>query len=451
MKNKQMDDQLDRQIRDVMQDQVPEPELLDKKMKDAYQQIRNMKTTKKLKKELPVTVKFSAAAAILAFAIVYCVKNPAIAAQVPLIGNIFRVLERQVHFPGDYSGHSIRLDTTSDDQDNNTSDGKPGDGSNGNRNLSGDSISDGKPSGDSISDGKPSGDSISDGKPSDMDGGGQPGQTDDQERNASPYRKESDGVIVTLSEVAYDHNAIYLAILVQNENGFAKDVLYENLLMYSAKVRLHKKDGTTETFRYKSEGLFCKDIEGEFTDPYTFQGIYQFVEPGTDLSECTACDLIFEDFQQQLTTGEEETIIVPDYGEVVRTIHDSVHYTGPWKFRLDLDGMTISEQEIMVHDADAQGFGIEKVVKTPFEMYAVPILPEGENIYDYVVTIQDADGKALEPRNSGKYLSMSHYGRDVSRVTVYLLKTEDFLDNKGENSYLQPGKAIYQTTVSFGD
>ena len=80
----------------------------------------------------------------------------------------------------------------------------------------------------------------------------------------------------------------------------------------------------------------------------------------------------------------------------------------------------------------------------------VPMLPEGTND-DYVATIWDADGRPLENRNFGHYLSMSHYGRDVSEMTVYLLKTQDFLDYKGNNAYMQPEKAIFRTTVRFDE
>ncbi len=36
-------------------------------------------------------------------------------------------------------------------------------------------------------------------------------------------------------------------------------------------------------------------------------------------------------------------------------------------------------------------------------------------------------------------------------MTVYLLSWEDFCESKGNNSYLQPSKALYQTTVRFED
>lgn len=53
-------------------------------------------------------------------------------------------------------------------------------------------------------------------------------------------------------------------------------------------------------------------------------------------------------------------------------------------------------QEVIIREANDQGVGIEKVVKTKYEIYAVPILPEGANEYDYFITMWDADGKPLD-------------------------------------------------------
>ena len=431
MENKQMDVQLEQKIKEMLMDRAPESEIVDKKMQEVYNEIRKMKTERK--KKLPFAVRFRAIAAILAIVMVYVVKNPAVAAQLPLIGSIFRSLEGDSPYPGDYSKKSIKLNDTSNEKDDLDQD-KP-DGKSESTQSNQDRKSESAQS------------KTVDGKTDNT----QPGQSDDKKSVSDSYRKKANGVTVTLSEVAYDHDAIFLAILVQNENGFVKDALYPNGLIYDANIKLIKADGSSKDFRYKSEGLFVKSIDGEYVDAHTFKGIYQFREEGVDLSKYVACDLKFGKFQQQLKTGKEETITVPDYGEVTRTIPDSVCYNGPWKFRLTLDGITIHKQETAVHDVNAKGFGIDKVVKTEFEIYAVPILPEGTNVYDYVATIWDADGKPLENRNFGKYLTMSHYGKDISKVTVYLLKTEDFLDNKGNNAHLQPEKAIYKTTVRLED
>lgn len=431
MEKKQIDEQLEQKIKKMLMEKAPESEIVDKKMQEVYNKIRKTKTARK--KKLPFAVRFGTIAAILTIAMVYCIKNPAVAAQLPFIGSIFRSLEGNSLYPGDYSKKSIKLNDTS-----NTKDGlgpeQP------------DKKSESTQSGQDWKNETAQPDTAGE-----KNDGAQPGPTDGQESVQNSYYKKANGITVTLSEVAYDHDAIFLAILVQNEKGFVKNTRYPNGLIYDAKIKLIKADGSSKDYSYKSEGLFVKSIDGEYVDAHTFKGIYQFREESVDLSEYVACDLKFEKFQQQLKTGKEKTITVPDYGEVTQTIPDSLCYNGPWKFHLNLDGITIHKQKTAVHDVNAKGFGIDKVVKTEFEIYAVPVLPEGTNVYDYVATIWDADGNPLENRNFGKYLTMSHYGKDISKVTVYLLKTEDFLDSKGNNAHLQPEKAIYKTIVRLED
>ena len=421
MENKQMDDQIERKIRDLCAQKVPQSETVDQKMEEAYHNIRKMQAAQRRKR--PAALKFSVVAALLALVMAYCLKHPAIAAQIPLIGNIFRGLEGQVSYPGDYSKKSMKLNAADKEQADSEADSLPSD-------LEGDPT-----------------DTALSGQTETKDGDASQ-QAADQKGNAGSYQSEVDGVTVTLSEAAYDHNAIYLALLVQNKEDFVKDALYMNALCYDAQVKLYKADGSADEYTYESEGIFVRAIQGEFVDAHTFKGIFEFCEPDFELANYTSCELIFSEFEQQLKTGETEVIVVPDYGEVSRMIPDSVHYKGPWKFSLDVEGLELNKQEIPVHQANEKGFGIEKVVMTEYEIYAVPMLPEGTND-DYVATIWDADGQPLENRNFGHYLSMSHYDRDVSEVTVYLLKTQDFLDYKGNNAYLQPEKAIFQTTVRF--
>lgn len=443
MDSKQTQDQLEQKIIQTTRKPVPEPEPVNQKMQEAYDKIR--KTQPARNKKLSVVVRFSTVAAILAFAMIYCVKNPAIAAQIPWIGNIFRELEGKISFPGDYSAKSIRLDAA---YENNGS---------VKQNVSGDK-NDARQTEERAGSGK----TPQAGAQTDRMHAGQTdaqtdrmhaGQTDAgcSEKGTECWKKEVNGVTVTLSEVAYDYDAIYLAIQVQNEKGFAKDATYPDILFYDAQVKLKKSDGSMEEFAFETEGIYTVGIEGEYTDAHTFQGIYRFGDSYPDISEYTDCELTFLEFEQLLPTGETEIITVPDYGEVSRLIPDSVHYKGPWSFHISLEDMEVKEQEIAVNEVNDKGFGIEKIVKTEFAIYAVPILPEGKTGYDYVATIWDADGNPLENRDFGEYLTMSHYRRDISTVTVYLLKVQDFLDNKAENAYLQPGKAVYQTTVRLKD
>lgn len=376
MKTKHTFDPFESKLKEILTEKIPESEIVDQKMNDAYQNIRENKTTPKRK--APIVIKFGAAAAILMLAMIYCVKNPAFAAQLPLIGNIFRNLEGQVSYPGDYSKNSIILPVAANEKEGD-SELFPADSANNSAASS---------------------------------------QTDNG--STASFQAKSGGITVTLSEVSYDYNGIYLALLVQNEEGFASDARLPGQLDFDCQLKLYQADGSTKEFSDANGiSMLGSLAEGEFPDPYTFQGIAHFSADGLDLSEYTACELTFLEFRQERTTGRLKTVLVPDYGETSMMEYDWSHYPGTWNFQLDLSGFAAKKQEAAVNDVNAQGFGIEKVIKTEYEMYAVPILPEGEAWYDYMITIWDANGELLDSHGSN-FRSMSIYGRDVSEVTVYL-------------------------------
>ena len=68
---------------------------------------------------------------------------------------------------------------------------------------------------------------------------------------------------------------------------------------------------------------------------------------------------------------------------------------------------------------------------------------------DYIVAVCDAEGKLLE--SQGYYAEIySLYGRDVSKVFIYVVDYVTFMDEcKGNNAYLLPEKAVFQTEVTF--
>lgn len=89
------------------------------------------------------------------------------------------------------------------------------------------------------------------------------------------------------------------------------------------------------------------------------------------------------------------------------------------------------------------------MTKSAYEMYAEPIFPEGKSDTDYCVAICDAEGKPLE--SQGEYAEVySIYGRDTSKVTIYVVDYITYMDEcKGNNYVNLPKKAVYQTEVEF--
>lgn len=468
MKQKQTDRQLDERIQEIMKTNIPESEILDKKMQDAYEQIRSRKAAsneirkerkKDIKKtKLPLAVKCSTAAAILLLAMGYCVKNPALAAQLPFIGDIFSQLEKQVPYPGDYSSNAIVLPGGKEEPNDKDTEhtnpqpeaiqpetakkekeaAKPETNQAGSENAP-----------QSANQTEHKNDPQSGSQPNHKNAPQSQSQADHtKDHSAGAYRITSDGVTVTLSEVSFDNKAVYLALLVQNEKGFAQNLYAKNQLDFECWVTMYKEDGSKKEFNEIDGTYLARNAQGEYLDAHTFRGLAQFTHTELDLSKYTSCEITFTDFSQMLETGKKRKANIPVTGEEVTIIdHDIVHNKGTWKFDLDIDLSAEDAQEIMIQEANAQGVGIEKIVKTKYEIYAVPILPEGEKEYNYFITMWDADGKPLE--DHGDSGGKSIYGRDVSEVTVYVLWWEDFFDSKGENSYLQPEKALYQTKVKF--
>lgn len=393
MEQKQTDKNLERKIQEAFQTTIPETEVLDKKLQEAYEQIQNAK--RKKKPRLPLAVKCSTAAAVLLLAMVYCVKNPAWAAKLPFIGDIFNQLQEQVPYPGDYSSSSITLPDVKKEQ----KDGSP-------------AQTDAADQDGSAKRADAADKNNTEKRADAIDQDGTTNHADASEQNNTAKRADAadpsdtanganritcDGVTVTLSEVSFDNKAMYLALLVQNEKGFAQNLFDELELGFECWVTMYKKDGSKEEFNDVDGTYLAYHAQGEYLDAHTFRGLAQFTNTKLDLSKYTSCEITFTDFWQRLTTGKEKKANIPVTGEEVTIVdHDIVHFKGNWSFQLDVNLTKDAAQEVIIREANDQGVGIEKVVKTKYEIYAVPILPEGANEYDYFITMWDAHGKPLD-------------------------------------------------------
>ena len=383
-------DTIEEMIREYLSTEIPESKTVNNKIQQAYDEIQNprqipavMSTQKLSKRRRRFLIHCASIAGVLAITTVLFVKKPALAAQLPLIGHIFKDLEQDVSYPGKYSENSIPLST----------------------------------------------ETASEESPS--------------------YKVQSGDMTVTLSEVTYDSNAIYLAILVENEKGFAQNAQSDTHLNLNCQVDMYKADGSKDTFNEALGNILAYYTEGTFPNDHTFKGLVQLTTSNFNVSNYIACDITFLSFSQDLTSGQTLTGKLPGEEETFSYVeYDRKTYEGNWNFHLDLSNQKNTSQEIVVLQTNSQGFGIEKVVKTEYEIYAVPIIPEGKDPMDYVVTIWDNQGQPLETHGDSLEIR-SVYGRDVSKVTIYLISWDDFVECKGNNSYRQPEMAVFQTTVEF--
>ena len=192
----------------------------------------------------------STAAAVLLLAMVYCVKNPAWAAKLPFIGDIFNQLQEQVPYPVDYSSSAITLPDVKKEQ----KDGSP-------------AQTDAADQDGSAKRADATDRSSSEKRADAADQGGTAKRADTADPSDTANgtnRITSDGVTVTLSEVSFDNKAMYLALLVQNEKGFAQNLFDELELGFECWVTMYKKDGSKEEFNDVDGTYLAYHAQGEY-------------------------------------------------------------------------------------------------------------------------------------------------------------------------------------------
>ncbi|MBQ6787259.1 MAG: DUF4179 domain-containing protein [Lachnospiraceae bacterium] len=382
-----MNQHIEYELKNIMKTDLPESAFINQRLQETYQQLNSQKKHNH-SRGFAIKAAVSVAACLL-LVMIWGIQNPTLAAQLPLIGRIFQQLEQEVSYPGDYSEHAIDLQTPPI--------------------------------------------SITD--------------VEDSTQSASTYRQESGDLTVTLSEVTYDSNALYLAILIENKNEFPKNVQAKSFLYLTCQGSMVYPDGTMDNFGEAYGNMPAYMAEGNFPDSHTFQGLIQF--EWDHISDYSFCNFTFLSFEQELQTGTKMTGELGNSGEFVEYIeNDRNIYEGEWSFEIPIDSSLITQKETLINDCNETGFGIEKIVVNDYELYAVPIYPNEENEMDYIVSIWDANGVPLDSHGDD-FTRFSTHGRDISSITVYILDYYDYMNCKGENYKKQPQKAIYQQTISL--
>ena len=413
MKKLDKDIELNRELHRICNMDLPESELIDKKLDAAYGQIYKKaeqesktgerKNRKNMKTNRFLVLKLAAMAAGIMIAILggIGVANPALAVDIPVIGRIFAYLEEKVSYPGDYSENTMTVGEQ--DQENSV---------------------------------------------------GTEGAPENEQEKGNEYVQSKNGLTVAVTEFSRDSDKLYLALRITNEEGFPADFVGEasfgqlDHLQCNTSAVVHK-DGQDDVRYSEGDGnIPLYNIEGEFQDQNTFVGI-AMVEFG-DLTGSVGIDFTFHTFYGLLPTtheveghvaGETETIMIPE--------HDRKVYEGPWSFHFALDGEGAGQtEEIIVDQKNEDGFGISKVVRSAYEITAEPVLPDGEDMADYIVSILDADGNPLES-HGGTVEEYSTYGRNTDTVTICLMKFETWLEYKGEHADKQIENAVFSVTVDL--
>ena len=215
-------------------DKIPVPEDLDQRVRAGIEEGKKRRKKIAFRKTAKIGMEMAAAVAL---ASVLCISNPSFAAKMPLIGHIFEQVENNTSVKGDFSQVAETLtqstENTADQKADKTV--KNADSKNGNTGID-----------------------------------------DDSEVPADgAYTKTSNGITVTLSEVYYNKNAMYIAMSLYSEEPFPEDI----------KIKDHVKDyildfdqaaisgENTFSFMPDEKTFLFNYMEGKFVDDHTFAGM----------------------------------------------------------------------------------------------------------------------------------------------------------------------------------
>ncbi|HIR56594.1 MAG TPA: DUF4179 domain-containing protein [Candidatus Gallacutalibacter pullicola] len=382
-------------------DLAPSPKV-DAALREAYILLDGRKQPVRPKRPLRrLAASLCAAAVLLGGGTAFCITNPVIAAQIPLIGRIFASVEQDISHPGDYSSRAEPLAASG------------------------------------------------------SDGAAYVRESGDLTVTFSEAYYDSMALYLSVRiESAEGFPPDF--ILTENLEGYQWD--YDTLRLIST-ASIFPSAGQSEEFEPVEQIIGPDTIEGKFTDSHTFDGVLcvDLAQMRTEDGEPVALP---DSFQYRLSVTqvwselfETKPVLTrdPDTGGTV-TVEEPViqRYSGDWEFTFDVTLDTSETVRVAVNDTNEDGIGIGMVEKSSYTIQAELLLPEGAPVYDYFVAICDKDNRLLDFREGNTSYVYDIYGRDVSEVHIYVCDYVTYMDEcKAENYRNLPKKALYQTTVTL--
>ena len=418
--------------------EIPISDKLDDIVKMSMEEIYKEQKRKKRRK---IIVSCCSAAAVFTAAFLFCVNNPVMAGNLPLIGHIFERMQEDYSYSGDFSKVAIPLET--------------GDVENHNE---------------------------------------EPQNFEDSETtdNLSEYTQTVGDMTVTLSEVYCNEQALYISLMLTSKEPFPdtfRDLENKPII----------KMITIGKYSFSKEEMpWSYMLEGDFTDEYTYAGImridlnnvnYEETGKEPDSEGITAANVdeyitrveipseFTLDLQIVLIAGYKENPDVYEYDKSLEeqeamsdeewlaymkgldmsdwefpNEHQHYWYDGAWNFSLDLTVDESQTETITVNTTNDEGVGIESVVKTPFEMTISDLYPSPEAAIDYFTIALDADGNAMPYGNGGSCNTFAIKDRDISTVYIYVCDYMEYMDELKGNKLskeLLDERAVYSTEVHF--
>lgn len=371
-------------------------------------------------------------AAVLAVGFVFCATNPVMAKNIPVVGELFEILQDNVSFFGDFSDHAITLDSTetSENQEN-----------------------------------------------------------IEEEKTDTAYTKTADGLTITCSEVFANSQAIYLTMQFESEKPFPDTFIKQD---NDPAIEMQGKQ-MLDFLGVDQDDFLFSNPEGSFLDDHTYACILR-IDLAMQSKDYTEYNQKYDEMTQQVLNEmgvtedqlDDQTdegyellsqfvdevsarggalksyikdIEIPetfnlhldiekfrgmraDYESLVDSnVEDSEDagyyvFKGDWSFDIPVTVDDSQTEVLNLNETNESGIGLKSVIRTPYELTVNELYEDGSDADCFLVAL-DANGNKLPYNESnGNCNNFAIQDRDISTVDIYFLDYIQYMDElKGEDNY----------------
>lgn len=429
----------DADLKQILSANRKDSAVIDRKMQDAYAEIRHRSNKNKVKAWKKVIGGFGAAAAAFILAVIFCTANPSLASEIPVLGSIFHKMQGIFTFGGIPKEEITYL------QEEQTA---------------------GADESESRGNGSPSPSSIEQMMQEQSAGAAEIWETSETPDNASQsrYQAADQGLTVMLTEYYASNQAVFIGVKVESDEAFPEmvtfpvDPHYQLLQLY-----------TTETYSFRDEADTVngfRHLEGRLVDEHTFEGVMRIDYDSIRMdyrkydAACAEADakgeldtMMDADVRDDLITEYE----VPDSfqmqlqingfrGYVSTDVQEEEDYRvkGTWTIQDMLDIQQSSENSavIRIDETNAEGIGLEYIELSSVEL-TLHLIQNGDRLT--VAVAFDKDGRRIQ--NGGtNFHALAIFGHDISVINVYVCDYDEYMDElKGIG--LQQGDEVFQEVL----
>lgn len=433
-------------------DTIAIPDSLSQRVRKGIRQGEKVYMHNKRKK---IMMRAATAAAALLVCMGIFASQPALAAKIPVIRNIFKFLQKDYSYQGDLDAVAQKFEEP---------------------------------------EGSDSGEMSGDGQTGNSGNGDGTGQNSTDEKGGavsdSVYTKTVDGITVSISEAYCSVEAIYLSLMITSEEPFQETMtnMEEKPIIYLKGTADYSfmPSERSEELGYATGGTGT--VEGKFIDEYTYAGIYRIDALdifGNDVElreKYRALDAFDMDYTIEQIIGDRaepepldyrgrtqadleamtdeewqafmNEITPPDRNQFPNK-YENWWFDGPFTFQLHIEMDNDNTQVVTVDEINDTGAGLYQIVKTKFEITVEEKCNEKRAASGVFVVVLDAKGQALPNGSSSFADTYAINDRDVSKVYVYVCDYTEYMDeikayrNDGNFKEILEKKALYEKEIVF--